>query len=284
MGLPHDKSYRKSPEAKERMDKSPPTFGQFISEVAGKRITKMERGLIALGLMTSARISELIACKAQDILLYDHNDKEIHIGKDDQKASAGSYYKGVTPSDIKYAIITLKNQKNPRIKFKSIPVINVDDFEILFKWLLERLQELPDPLYEDKIYGLGRREAWWMLKYINKDYSPHTIRHLGTSNDVRNNLNVGVIQKKNGWSDLKQLDRYTHLSSESMLKSMIEVYKKKEEPKPESIKELDPIKEVAPKPAKIPFALIPVKQRTRRPNKVTVIPQKEIDNMLVAVV
>ena len=283
MSISHKGSFKISKEAQDAMYKNPPTYPQFIAEVASKNITKMERALVALGLLTSGRVTELISCKANDIILYDYNNKEITTGIGDYKTPAGSFYKGLQPKDVKYAMITLKNEKNPRSKFKTIPVINVGDFEIPFKWLIERLQELPDPIYETYIYGKGRTPAWFLLKEINPAYKTHYLRHFGTSHDVRNNLNPIIIQKKNGWVDMKQMDRYTHLSSDSMLKGMAEVYKKEE------VKPI--IKEVQPKPAYIAPSMRPFvshaeerKKYDRAGHRIIQKTQKELDNELLQVV
>jgi hypothetical protein len=212
------------------MYEDPPTFTQILTKVANANLTKRERALFALGLITNGRISELINCRAASIKLYDLQGNEISTGIGNPKAPAGSFYKGLQPKDISRLLITLKNQKSKKTKLKAVPVINVGDFEIPIRWLLERLQELPDPIYMDDICGMNRFIAYRMFKNIDRNWFPHLMRHWGTSSDVRQGLDPEILRRKNGWIDLKMLSRYTHLRTADMVSAMERTYGKKPVP------------------------------------------------------
>jgi len=273
------------------MYEDPPTYTQILTEIAAKPLTKMERGLLALGLLTSGRITELIQCRAHNIKLYDLNGAEISSGSLDvlSKTPAASLYKGLDPKNISRIEVTLKNEKSKTKKLKKIPCLNVAEFEIPINWLVQRLQELPDPIYEDRIYGKNRTQGWFVMKSVNPQWTTHYMRHWGVSNDVRHGLNPAIIQKKTGWVDLKMLSRYTHLNSDDMVIAMETSWGKR--PVPKVVPAPAPvIKEMAPKPAWIaPGARPYVPQKSmrkfdRQGHLIITKEMKDAENMLVSVV
>ena len=72
------------------------------------------------------------------------------------------------------------------------------------------------------IYTLGNKTWKRALKKsgIDKDVTPHTLRHTFASLLVKNGVDLYQIKEAGGWSDLKSVIRYAHVGTGTKRKTV----------------------------------------------------------------
>ena len=157
---------------------------EFLSEIESKSLiqacdTEAIKTFVILGLHTGMRLEEMLSLKWEDVNLDDR-------------------------------LITLKNTKNN--KEESIPLNNT---------ALGQLKSLK----QNCVYVIAKdngerykhiRKSW--LRVIKKaglkNISPHILRHTFATTLVREGADLNAVKELGRWSELKLVERYSHVSKD----------------------------------------------------------------------
>jgi len=197
--------------------KSPPTYSETFQHIEDTKMTKEERAMFGLSVLTGARISEVLGVQQKDIKIYGGGN--IIISSKDT-----NNYQLCAPYEIQKIIITMMNKKSKKQKFKQVPIVNNAIFTKPISWLIDRLAEQGiNP--NMKLFTFTRQQAWWRIKRrLGNDWFCHMTRHVAASNDVRAGINPGVLKEKLGWSDLSPYGAYVHLNVDAIHDELKRIY------------------------------------------------------------
>lgn len=67
---------------------------------------------------------------------------------------------------------------------------------------------------DDKLFDITRQAVFIMLKKLNPDISPHTLRHSYATHVLEKTGDIKAVQDLLGHSDIKTTQIYTHLSEQ----------------------------------------------------------------------
>jgi len=180
-------------------------------------MTKEERAMFGLSLLTGARISEVLGVKQKDIKIYGGGN--IIISPQDT-----NNYQLCAPYEIQKLIITMMNKKSKKQKYKQVPIVNNAIFSVPISWVIDRLAEQGiNP--NMNLLSFNRTQAWWRVKKrMGDDWFCHMTRHVVASNDVRAGINPGVLKSKLGWANLSPYGSYVHLDVDSIHDELKRIY------------------------------------------------------------
>ena len=194
--------------------KNPPTYLETFKKIEDTKMTKEERAMLSLAVLTGGRISEVLGIQQQDIKVYGKNNIIIESDK----------YSKCALYEIQKLIVTMMNKKSKKQKFKQVPIINNKLFSKPISWILDRIVDQgvgPNK----KVFSFTRTQAWWRIKKrMGNDWFCHMTRHIAASNDVRAGINPGVLKSKLGWANLAPYGSYVHLDVDSIHDELKRIY------------------------------------------------------------
>lgn len=153
------------------------------------------KAMLELAFATGLRVSELVNLKVSDINFDDCYLRVMGKGKKER----------IVPIDdtaLKYVKFYIVYYRNSLLKNK--------DSEYLF------ISSYGTKITRQAFFKLIKSQA--EKKGINKEISPHTLRHSFASILLKNGANIRVIQELLGHEDLKTTQIYTHLINEKLKK------------------------------------------------------------------
>ena len=159
------------------------------------------KAMLELDFATGLRVSELVNLKVSDINFFDCYLRVIGKGSKER----------IVPIDdtaLKYVKIYIDYYRNVLLKNK--------DSEYLF------ISSYGTKITRQAFFKLIKSEC--AKKKINKEISPHTLRHTFASVLLKNGANIRVIQELLGHEDLKTTQIYTHLINEKLKKDYEEYH------------------------------------------------------------
>jgi integrase len=192
-----DSSYIHTEKIRERAwDKSDLPDGDDI-EIMLRNTNAMGQCLIMLLLEMGGRISEILNLKIKDI-----EDKHTHY------------------------IITIRISKT---KNRRIPVLHSIPYVSVWLNLHPDRDNREQYLFCHKRHGefvkYSYRNAYKIVKMasksIDKNMSPHLLRHAAATRDVKS-LNIKSMMRKFGWSRQDMIDVYTHLDDTDLEREVLE--------------------------------------------------------------
>ena len=159
------------------------------------------KAMLELAFATGLRVSELVNLKVSDINFNDCYLRVMGKGKKER----------IVPIDdmaLKYVKTYLDYYRNKLLKNK--------DSEYLF------ISSYGTTITRQAFFKLIKGEC--EKKEIEKEISPHTLRHSFASILLKNGANIRVIQELLGHEDLKTTQIYTHLINEKLKKDYEEYH------------------------------------------------------------
>ena len=159
------------------------------------------KAMLELAFATGLRVSELVNLKVSDINFNDCYLRVMGKGKKER----------IVPIDdmaLKYVKAYLDYYRNKLLKNK--------DSEYLF------ISSYGTTITRQAFFKLIKGEC--EKKGIEKEISPHTLRHSFASILLKNGANIRVIQELLGHEDLKTTQIYTHLINEKLKKDYEEYH------------------------------------------------------------
>lgn len=159
------------------------------------------KAMLELAFATGLRVSELVNLKVSDINFNDCYLRVMGKGKKER----------IVPIDdvaLKYVKVYLDYYRNKLLKNK--------DSEYLF------ISSYGTKITRQAFFKLIKGEC--EKKGIEKEISPHTLRHSFASILLKNGANIRVIQELLGHEDLKTTQIYTHLINEKLKKDYEEYH------------------------------------------------------------
>lgn len=120
-------------------------------------------------------------------------------------------------------------------KERLIPIGKKARYEISYYLESRRNQIVDDQNKNDYIFltskghQISRQEVWKLIKElsksINKDISPHTLRHSFATHLLENGADLRVVQELLGHSDISTTQVYTHVSKKRLKDVYFNIYK-----------------------------------------------------------
>lgn len=159
------------------------------------------KAMLELAFATGLRVSELVNLKVSDINFNDCYLRVMGKGKKER----------IVPIDdvaLKYVKVYLNYYRNKLLKNK--------DSEYLF------ISSYGTKITRQAFFKLIKGEC--EKKRIEKEISPHTLRHSFASILLKNGANIRVIQELLGHEDLETTQIYTHLINEKLKKDYEEYH------------------------------------------------------------
>jgi len=150
---------------------------------------------------TGMRVSELVNLKVFDISFDDCYIRVLGKGRKERIVPLGN-------TALKYLKIYIEEKRNYLLKKKDSEYVFISSYgtkitrQAIFKFIKEQAK----------------------LKGIDKEISPHSIRHSFASCLLKNGANIRVIQELLGHSDLQTTEIYTHLINEKIKKDYEEYH------------------------------------------------------------
>lgn len=163
-----------------------------ITELLNSSMTLMDKAVLELLYAAGLRVSELVNIQANNI---DLNAKYIRcIGKGSKER--------IVPIGNKACIALKKYYKEREYIIKK--------FNLLTKYCF--IKENGKKLTRQDVYNFINS----LGKKINKDISPHTIRHSFATHLLENGADLRVVQELLGHSDVSTTQLYTHISKKRL--------------------------------------------------------------------
>jgi len=159
------------------------------------------KAMLELMYSTGIRISELLDIKIYDINLNEATLKVMGKGSKERILPLGDYA-------LHYIKIYLEKFRNDLIKNEYS--------DYLF------LNSRGDRLSRQAFFKLIKEIA--IKKDINKDFSPHTLRHSFASHMLKYGADLRTIQELLGHSDISTTQIYTHITNEELKKNYEEFH------------------------------------------------------------
>lgn len=139
------------------------------------------------------------------------------------------YATGIRVSELCNLNLFDVDETSLRVKGKGgkerIVPIALRTVQVLDQYLLERKKEIREnpPLFiNSRGKRINRQYVWALVKLyarkagINKQISPHTLRHSYATHLLENGADLRVIQELLGHSNISTTDRYTHISNKHL--------------------------------------------------------------------
>jgi len=201
-----------------------PSYPQIIAQIKGFNIPKDKRALLALMLLTGARVTEVLSLRWEDIIIKDNtNEPAIMVDR--------TICKEALTDNVKYCrmdvvLLNLKgHKKTDRVERKTVPLHYNRMFIEPFVWVKEYLNTLGPYDSDKKLFKYSRGQVWWMVKKLfGSDYFPHLLRHVAATNDLRLGLGLESLSKKLGHRTTSMYKFYTHLNTEDLKKELHDIY------------------------------------------------------------
>ena len=159
------------------------------------------KAMLEIAFATGLRVSELVNLKVSDINFNDCYLRVMGKGKKER----------IVPIDdvaLNYVKTYIEYYRNALLKNK--------DSEYLF------ISSYSSKITRQSFFKLVKSEC--VKKGIDKEISPHTLRHSFASVLLKNGANIRVIQELLGHEDLKTTQIYTHLINEKLKKDYEEYH------------------------------------------------------------
>jgi integrase/recombinase XerD len=117
-------------------------------------------------------------------------------------------------------------------KERIVPIADKTKNRVLNYLLLERRhREKEDPLFVNgKGKRISRQEIWGFIKAaakekgIEKNVSPHTLRHSYATHMLERGADLRIIQELLGHSSIATTERYTHISKKKLKESFLKFH------------------------------------------------------------
>lgn len=156
--------------------------------------TPQEKAIIELLYSSGLRVSELINLKREDI-------------------------------DLTASYLKCKGKGN---KERLIPIGNQSKYALNILFSHRKDSENTYIFLNHKGNKLDRQEVWRLIKRlstsINKDISPHTLRHSFATHLLENGADLRVVQELLGHSDISTTQIYTHVSKKRLKEVYFNIY------------------------------------------------------------
>jgi site-specific recombinase XerD len=177
------------------------------------RNKQTHKPLLAIIMLTGARVSEVLALKKKDIVFTGLDGKELN-----------NNYGPVLCSDVSMITITLLNEKSKKHPVKIIPISRYNFWAEAIDWIIYYYNSL-EAASNIRLFTITRTTVWYIIKTtFGKDYFPHIFRHYAASNDTRAGVNPAIIKKKLGWGSLAPYDIYAHMNTNDITNEFNRVY------------------------------------------------------------
>ena len=187
IGMPW-KNQRELQEATQRLGlPSEELLSSMILEIPNPR----HRACIALLLLTTGRVSEVIAIKKENIKTKWMGNRDV-------------------------LIVNMPNRKHRKRKWKQILI--PQDMPNTQKLIHEIDIYITGLLSEDRLFNVTKIAVWqWCMKYL--EVNPHFLRHTGLTHCVtEHNFNSGALMRRAGWTSLYPATAYMELRVEDELR------------------------------------------------------------------
>ncbi len=139
------------------------------------------------------------------------------------------YATGIRVSELCNLNLFDVDETTLRVKGKGgkerIVPIALRTVQVLDQYLLKRKKEIREnpPLFiNNRGKRISRQFVWTLVKLyaekagINKQVSPHTLRHSYATHLLENGADLRIIQELLGHSNISTTDRYTHISNKHL--------------------------------------------------------------------
>lgn len=180
-------------------------------------------------------IPSILSSKEVDLLLA-QPEVETILGARDKAILEVLYATGIRVSELCGLKIYDVDETFIRVKGKGgkerIVPIGQNAIEAVDNYLLLRSSQARDEaLFLSKSgEAIQRQQIWRMIKYyakkggIEKNISPHTLRHSFATHLLDNGADLRIIQEMLGHSSINSTDRYTHLSQSHIQKAFAQFH------------------------------------------------------------
>lgn len=175
-------------------------------------------------------IPEVMSASEVDQLLQ-AQDRDTYVGARDFAALQVMYASGLRVSELCSLNLFDINEESVRVKGKGgkeriIPIAKVaigavDQYLGKFRQQIEK-QEEPALFLTGSGKRIDRVLIWNRIKYyakkaqIQKNVSPHTLRHSFATHLLENGADLRIIQEMLGHASIATTDRYTHISQKHL--------------------------------------------------------------------
>lgn len=178
----------------------------FLSFNDDNLINSRNKIMVLFMYLTGLRVSELVNLKISQLYL---NDKYIRIiGK-------GSKERFIPINDL------LIEPLNQYLKITRLNILEFNYSDYLF------INKNGKPITRQGFFKIIKKQA--LLAMINKNISPHTIRHSFATHLINNGVDLRSVQILLGHSDISTTQIYTHINNDYIKKSYFKHQNNKKE-------------------------------------------------------